>query len=501
MPTKANILITELFDTELIGEGALPSYEHAHQNLVQVCVKVCLLCVFVFVFFGSKQWNPNPSVFPPTGELWGSSSSSHCLRSAGGVGAAVELGSAAAGGRGGRPPGPSTCRWSLCWSSFRVWHPAEPSVAWQFHTTGSSLHHVQVGMWERMIRLGADQNKWQIENCHYCVVFVHIVSYYSVFKVEPCVSVCVQHYLSLQNHKRTRNQDRMYLLRIIYFHLYLIVFHHSVDFSKPVSSAFHSFSSQFVAQSGGRAQVVLSWWDLDMDPSGSIVCTMAPSWTYQQPQMAPVSWVVMSPSVLSVLHLCQHAGVFFSGGTTGCRVCISCLRRKRWKKETSSVWLSAMTTTVCGTVCSLPGRTAQWQHNVFSCHGETWSDNPALSDPANCLCLILRSKQTETIPSRPCCTCQAHLVWNRPRFGELNDRHRNESFIRALRSVSLDRSFMKMMRVFCFLFFFLILIYVQVLREDSVCLSVSDGSLLPVFAHKLGAKKVLLLWTWYYNMM
>lgn len=52
---------------------------------------------------------------------------------------------------------------------------------------------------------------------------------------------------------------------------------------------------------------------------------------------------------------------------------------------------------------------------------------------------------------------------------------------------------MKMMRVFCFLFFFLILIYVQVLREDSVCLSVSDGSLLPVFAHKLGAKKVLLL--------
>lgn len=36
MQMKANILITELFDTELIGEGALPSYEHAHQNLVQV---------------------------------------------------------------------------------------------------------------------------------------------------------------------------------------------------------------------------------------------------------------------------------------------------------------------------------------------------------------------------------------------------------------------------------------------------------------------------------
>lgn len=40
MKEKANILITELFDTELIGEGALPSYEHAHQNLVQVCISI-----------------------------------------------------------------------------------------------------------------------------------------------------------------------------------------------------------------------------------------------------------------------------------------------------------------------------------------------------------------------------------------------------------------------------------------------------------------------------
>lgn len=46
MQMKANILITELFDTELIGEGALPSYEHAHQNLVQVRVCVCV-CINV----------------------------------------------------------------------------------------------------------------------------------------------------------------------------------------------------------------------------------------------------------------------------------------------------------------------------------------------------------------------------------------------------------------------------------------------------------------------
>ena len=36
LPCRANILVTELFDTELIGEGALPSYEHAHRHLVQV---------------------------------------------------------------------------------------------------------------------------------------------------------------------------------------------------------------------------------------------------------------------------------------------------------------------------------------------------------------------------------------------------------------------------------------------------------------------------------
>jgi len=43
MQMKANVLITELFDTELIGEGALPSYAHAHQNLVQVCVCVSFI--------------------------------------------------------------------------------------------------------------------------------------------------------------------------------------------------------------------------------------------------------------------------------------------------------------------------------------------------------------------------------------------------------------------------------------------------------------------------
>jgi protein arginine N-methyltransferase 7 len=36
MPRKANILVTEVFDTELIGEGANSTFSHAHQHLLEV---------------------------------------------------------------------------------------------------------------------------------------------------------------------------------------------------------------------------------------------------------------------------------------------------------------------------------------------------------------------------------------------------------------------------------------------------------------------------------
>ncbi|CAF4926405.1 unnamed protein product, partial [Pieris macdunnoughi] len=35
MNQKANILVTEVFDTELIGEGALSTFDHAHKNLLE----------------------------------------------------------------------------------------------------------------------------------------------------------------------------------------------------------------------------------------------------------------------------------------------------------------------------------------------------------------------------------------------------------------------------------------------------------------------------------
>uniref|UniRef100_A0A8D2ZLX3 Protein arginine N-methyltransferase n=1 Tax=Scophthalmus maximus TaxID=52904 RepID=A0A8D2ZLX3_SCOMX len=282
MQMKANILITELFDTELIGEGALPSYEHAHQNLVQVC--------------GCEAVPHRATVYAQLVEselLW----------------SWAQLQPVEVGGARLVPP---------------------PAVG---HCAGA--HSV-------------------------CDIQLSQVSPKSFTPLGPLCAMF------------------------------------SVDFSRPVSSAFQSHSSQFVAQSSGQAQVVLSWWDLDMDPSGSIVCTMAPSWKYPQPKMAP------------------------------------------WRDH----WMQS--------VYFLPverGVTEGEELNLTVCHDDY-------------------SLWYKALHSRPCCTCQAHLLWTRPRFGELNDRLRTESYLSALRSV---------------------------LREDSVCLSVSDGSLLPVFAHRLGAKKVFSL--------
>ncbi|CAL8262622.1 unnamed protein product [Merluccius merluccius] len=290
MQTRANILVTELFDTELIGEGALPSYEHAHQNLVQEgCEAVPhRATVYAQLVESELLWS------------WG------------------QLQPMEVGGARLAPP---------------------PAVT---HCAGAhSVCDIQLS---------------QVPPQHFT----------------PLGPLCTMF---------------------------------SVDFSKPVSSASQSHSSRFPAQASGKAQVVLSWWDIDMDPEGSIVCTMAPSWTYPQPKAAP--W------------------------------------RDHWMQ--SVYFLSTEKSVVEGEELSL-----MVSHDNYSLWYGLQTDSQ-------------QDGESEAPLSRPCCTCHAHLVWNRPRFGELNDSRRTESYVSALRSV---------------------------LNTDSVCLSVSDGSLLPVFAHMLGAKKV-----------
>ncbi|XP_030222110.1 protein arginine N-methyltransferase 7 [Gadus morhua] len=290
MQTRANILVTELFDTELIGEGALPSYEHAHQNLVQE---------------GCEAVPHRATVYSQLVES------------------------------------------ELLWS----WGQLQPVMV-------------------EGARLAPPPAVTQCAGAH-SVCDIQL-SQVSPEQFTPLGPLCTMF---------------------------------SLDFSKPVSSAPQSHTSHFPARVSGRAQVVLSWWDIDMDPEGSIVCSMAPSWTYPQPKAAP--W------------------------------------RDHWMQ--SVYFLPTERSVVEGEELSLTVI-----HDDYSLWYGLQTDSQQVGLKETPLC-------------RPCCTCHAHLVWNRPRFGELNDGRRTESYVRALRSV---------------------------LDVDSVCLSVSDGSLLPVFAQMLGAKKV-----------
>ena len=47
---RANVLVTELFDTELIGEGALSAYQHAHRHLMEEVSRDSIKLLMVFVF-------------------------------------------------------------------------------------------------------------------------------------------------------------------------------------------------------------------------------------------------------------------------------------------------------------------------------------------------------------------------------------------------------------------------------------------------------------------
>lgn len=64
---------------------------------------------------------------------------------------------------------------------------------------------------------------------------------------------------------------------------------------------------------------------------------------------------------------------------------------------------------------------------------------------------------------RPVCDCSAHVAFSRSRLGMLSDPVRREVYIRTLR---------------------------KDLNDESICLSVSDGSLLPLVAARLGAKHI-----------
>ncbi|XP_075433044.1 protein arginine N-methyltransferase 7 isoform X2 [Ascaphus truei] len=289
MQARANILITELFDTELIGEGALPSYEHAQQNLMQ------------------DQWEAVPHRATVYAQL-------------------VE--------------------------SHRMWS------------------------WNKLLplRLGSEEIR-------------------SPTEMESCPggpSVC-----DIQLNQVSQSDFRPLSDVLAVFR---------VDFSQQVSSSAASHPVRIRSLASGAAQVVLSWWDMDMDPEGTVTCSMEPHWLHPTSQPGP------------------------------------------WRDH----WMQC--------VYFLPEESpvAQGEELRLTAHQDDYCVWYSLTKTGT-------GEQSETSAQRPACHCGAHITWNRARFGELNDQRRMERYEAALR---------------------------EALSPDSVCLCVSDGSLLPVLAQSIGAAQI-----------
>ncbi|NXJ76608.1 ANM7 methyltransferase, partial [Trogon melanurus] len=304
MQCRANILVTELFDTELIGEGALPTYEHAHKFLVEE---------------GCEAVPHRATVYAQLVE--------------------------------------SKRMWS--WNKFFP------------------------------VRVGAEDGEKTIV---------------SPSEMENCPGVPSVCDIQL---------NQMPLSDFTILSDVVTVF--SVDFSKPVRSASTCYRVQLEPVKSGKAQIVLSWWDIDMDPSGMINCTMAPYWVKST---SDFQWRD---------HWMQ---------------CVYFLPNEEPVLQGESVHLTA-----CRDEYSL------W-YKLQKARGE--GENKA-----------------DVRVESPVCRCQAHLLWNRPRFGQLNDQNRTRQYIKSL---------------------------MKVLETDSVCLCISDGSLLPMLAHYRGAKQVLYFFLFFWSL-
>nr|XP_054525450.1 protein arginine N-methyltransferase 7 isoform X19 [Pan troglodytes] len=265
MPCRANILVTELFDTELIGEGALPSYEHAHRHLVE----------------------ENCEAVPHRATVYAQLVESRRM-----------------------------------WS----WNKLFPI-------------HVQTSLGEQVIVPPMD-----LESC------------------PGAPSVCDIQLNQVSPADFTVLSDVLPMF--------------SIDFSKQVSSSAACHSRRFEPLTSGRAQVVLSWWDIEMDPEGKIKCTMAPFWAHSDPE--EMQWRD---------HWMQ---------------CVYFLPQEEPVMQGSALYLVA--------------------HHDDYC---VWYSLQRTSPEKN-----ERVRQM-----RPVCDCQAHLLWNRPRFGEINDQDRTDRYVQALRTI------------------------------------------------------------------
>uniref|UniRef100_UPI00358E46C4 protein arginine N-methyltransferase 7 isoform X1 n=2 Tax=Myxine glutinosa TaxID=7769 RepID=UPI00358E46C4 len=284
MEEKANVLITELFDSELIGEGALPSYEHAHKFLMEAdCEAVPYRAiVYAQLVESPSLWKLHqllPNILLPPADM-------------------------------------STC------------------------SGAASVLDIQLG------RISVDD-------------FVQLSPIIPMF---------------------------------------------SFEFSKLESSSPASCTRVVPCLHPGLTHCVFSWWDLQMDPEGKIVCSTAPRWACKKPEDA--KW---RDHWMQCLYFLPEAVSISLGDDLELTA----------SHDSYTVWYSV----------------------------NNGSSNAAL----------MPTRQ------RPICSCLAHLLWNRARLGELNDVARTNLYEQALQ---------------------------KVIRRGDVCLSVGDGSLLPVMAAAKSFSKV-----------
>ncbi|XP_015109826.1 protein arginine N-methyltransferase 7 [Diachasma alloeum] len=172
----------------------------------------------------------------------------------------------------------------------------------------------------------------------------------------------------------------------------------------------------FKGISGGKASGVFMWWDIVMDTNEEIVLSCAPVWEHPDAMVRGSDSTSMSEAVDGI----------------------------PWRDH----WMQA--------VYYLPEEVEieeSEECRLMGCHDEYsfW--------------FKLTRGEAEA-PEPPACECSVHIAYPRTRLGQLNDKSRNEKYLRAL-----ERS----------------------ITPDTTCLCFSDGSLLGLAAAKLGAKEVVIL--------
>ncbi|XP_078684799.1 protein arginine N-methyltransferase 7-like [Branchiostoma floridae x Branchiostoma belcheri] len=265
MEERANILVAELLDTELIGEGCLYTYQHALEHLVTPD------CIFV--------------------------------------------------------PHAATVYAQVMESDFM----------WNWHR----IQDLPLPGCEKALVPSAD--------------------------MEACMGAAAIHDIQLSQVKQEQFKPLTEPIKVFRF-----------EFDQKMESLDRSVDQSVAVTDSGQAQVILMWWEIEMDPDSSVLLSVAPSWAHPTPH--DMQW------------------------------------RDHWMQ---AVYFNRQSIPVeKGQQVALHGR-----HDEYSLWFQVQQQGST------------NSTGSEVSLERPVCRCGGHMVWSRPRLGMLNDRARWHTYAAALKQV------------------------------------------------------------------